>query len=262
MPSPFVSYFDPFIAAFAFSTLPWPPSVLYGLYSASWSLKIVSGTMWLAIVADRRAAPRLDERGLVHDPVHRPPDVHVVERRLGEVHRQVPGAVARVLVQVVFRFELVDVLRAAPVAGSSIAVSSSPACTLARMSSAFASTMNSNPSGKFSRAAFESVDGLVVRVAHEVRCVWPSKPLAGLSAEHDEASTASAPSIMYGPVETRSAVLAGLALEALRDLRGIGPVAGIAIAEQEVAGRPGQVEDDRLLFGHLMPEIVFALPAP
>ncbi len=45
-----VSYFEPFMAAIAFATLPWSPGVLYGAYS--WSLKSnrVSGTMWLAIV--------------------------------------------------------------------------------------------------------------------------------------------------------------------------------------------------------------------
>ena len=50
MPSSFVSYFEPFIAAFAFATLPWSPAVLYGAYSASWTLNSVSGTMWFAIV--------------------------------------------------------------------------------------------------------------------------------------------------------------------------------------------------------------------
>ena len=100
MPLPFVSYFEPFIAAFAFATLPWSPGVPYGLYSASWLLNSVSGTMWFAIGADRRAAPRLRERRLVDDPVHRLADVDVVERRLRQVHRQVPGAVARVLEEV------------------------------------------------------------------------------------------------------------------------------------------------------------------
>ena len=50
VPLPFVSYFEPFIAAFAFATLPWSPGVLYGAYSASWLLNSVSGTMWFAIV--------------------------------------------------------------------------------------------------------------------------------------------------------------------------------------------------------------------
>ena len=31
VPSFFVSYFEPFSAAFAFATLPWSPGVLYGL---------------------------------------------------------------------------------------------------------------------------------------------------------------------------------------------------------------------------------------
>src|SRR5262249_14727731 len=47
-PLPFVSYFEPFIAARAFSRLPRSPFVLYGGYSASWLLKSVSGTMWFA----------------------------------------------------------------------------------------------------------------------------------------------------------------------------------------------------------------------
>ena len=48
MPSPFVSYFEPFIAAFAFATLPWSPGVRYGAYSASWLPNSVSGAMWFA----------------------------------------------------------------------------------------------------------------------------------------------------------------------------------------------------------------------
>src|SRR5581483_11795307 len=43
-------YFEPFIAAFAFATLPWSPGVLYGANSCRRKLKSVSGTMWFAIV--------------------------------------------------------------------------------------------------------------------------------------------------------------------------------------------------------------------
>ena len=82
-----VSYFEPFIAAFALATLPRSPGVLYGAYSASRLPSSASGMMWFATLPMRRAAPRLDERVLVHDPVHRPANVDVVERRLGEVHR-------------------------------------------------------------------------------------------------------------------------------------------------------------------------------
>src|SRR5438046_6196967 len=41
---------------FPYTTLfrSWSPGVLYGAYSASWSLKIESGTMWLAML------PRLE----------------------------------------------------------------------------------------------------------------------------------------------------------------------------------------------------------
>ena len=59
-----------------------------------------------------------------------------------------------------------------------------------------------------------------------------------------------------------AAVLAGLALEALGDLLRDRGGRRHRQAEQEVAGRLGQVEDDRLVVGVLMPEIVFALPLP
>jgi hypothetical protein len=42
----------------------------------------------------------------------------------------------------------------------------------------------------------------VLGLRTSVRRVWPSKPLIGLSALQDESSSLSAPSIMYGPVET------------------------------------------------------------
>src|SRR5437762_2633191 len=48
VPLPLESYFDPFSAAFALATLPWFPAVPYGLYSASWLSKMLSGTMWFA----------------------------------------------------------------------------------------------------------------------------------------------------------------------------------------------------------------------
>ena len=51
VPSPFVSYFEPFIAAFAFATLPWSPGVLYGAYSGELDVEQRVGD---DVVRDRR----------------------------------------------------------------------------------------------------------------------------------------------------------------------------------------------------------------
>ena len=56
-----------------------------------------------------------------------------------------------------------------------------------------------------------------------------SNPLIGFSVAHDEASTRSAPSIMYGPVETTSRPYRpAWPSKHLATSTGIGPVAGSA----------------------------------
>ena len=98
-----------------------------------------------------------------------------------------------------------------------VAVSYSPASILLQMSSAFALTTNWNSSGKFSRAAFVSVFGVVVRVADEVehRLAVEAARRLDLVARRDVDLVRALDHVRAGRDEV-AAVRAGLALEALR----------------------------------------------
>src|SRR5262249_50507220 len=158
VPLPFVSYFEPFIAAFAFARLPRSPGVLYGANSASWLLKSVSGTMWLATL-----------------PIVGPPHactsacLSMIQFIALRTWMSSKGGWVMFIVryhvrspELECRLELCCRAYLRSVCDGMLETSSwnSPAATLFRMSSAFASTRKSNSSGRFSRAAVESVFAL------------------------------------------------------------------------------------------------------
>src|SRR3954454_3284533 len=155
VPFPLVSYFEPFMAAFALARLPVSPGVLYGLYSASWLLNSVSGTTWFATW-----------------PIVGPPHactsacLSMIQFIALRTWMSSNGACVRFIVryhvrspEFECRLELCDVAYLRSVCDGMLETSSwnSPAATLFRMSSAFASTRNWNSSMLFSRAAVESV---------------------------------------------------------------------------------------------------------
>src|SRR5581483_9600410 len=225
MPLP---YFEPLSAAFAFATLPRSPGVAYGSYSESWLSKSVSGTMWCATW-----------------PIVGPPHawtsacLSMTQFIALRTWMSSNGGWVRFIVRYQVRspefrwsdgFLLESVAYERSTCAGMLEISSwkSPAATLLRMSSALVSTSHWKLSGRFWRAAVVSVFGSYCGFRTSVRCVWPSKPLIGLIVEQDEMSTAAAPLIMYGPVETTSRpYLPGWPSKHFATSFGIGPVAGI-----------------------------------
>src|SRR3954465_12384524 len=155
VPSPLVSYFEPFIADFALETFPVSPEVLYGLNSASWLLNMDSGTMWFATWP------------MVGPPQAWTRDFLSMTQFIAlRTWMSSNGACVRFIVRYQVRspeFECRlgrgDCAYLRSVCDGMLETSSwnSLAATLFRMSSAFASTRNWNSSTLFSRAAFESV---------------------------------------------------------------------------------------------------------
>src|SRR5437588_1263857 len=131
------------------------------------------------------------------------------------------------------------------------------------MSSELASTVNLTSSGKLSLAALLSVEALYAGLRTRSSTVWPSKPLIGFKAEHDEVLTASAPLIMYGPVETTSRpYLPAAPSKHFVTSAGCGPAAGMATRFRKSPVGAVRVKTIVLELGVLMPEIDFALPLP
>src|SRR4051812_39049894 len=161
LPSWFVSYFDFFISAVAWATLPWSPGVLNGWKPVSWLLNSVSGTMWLAIV------PAVG-------PPHafRSASLSATQFIALRTWMSSKGAWVRFIVmyhvrspELMWKFfrRLGFVTYSRMTFGEGCAPASSwssPALILLKMSSLFVSTRKSNSSGKLSRAALVSVFGL------------------------------------------------------------------------------------------------------
>src|SRR5262245_54064679 len=90
--------------------------------------------------------------------------------------------------------------------------------------------------------------------------VWPSKPLAGFTAAHEEMSTLSEPANMYGPVETMLRPYApALPSKHLPISCGIGAVAGIAIAKRKSPRGLLSLMTIVDAFGVVMPEMFLPL---
>ena len=99
VPSCAVSYWEPRIACFAFARLPRSPGRRVRVVLGELVGEHRVGDDVVRDLPEQGAAPGLAELRLVHDPVHRPPDVDVVEGRLGQVHGQVPRPVGGVEVE-------------------------------------------------------------------------------------------------------------------------------------------------------------------
>src|SRR3954451_3143469 len=130
------------------------------------------------------------------------------------------------------------------------------------MSSEFASTVNTNLSGLFSRPPLGSDALLYAGLRTSVMLEVGSKPLIGLSLSHDKL-IAPSPSIMYGPDEIRSRPYFSATPEKhLPTSGGIGPAAGIPIRKRK--SPVGCVRSKEIVeaFGVWMPVIVFAVPLP
>src|SRR3954470_8786681 len=131
------------------------------------------------------------------------------------------------------------------------------------MSSEFASTVNTNLSGLFSRPPLGSDALLYAGLRTSVMLEVGSNPLIGLSLLQDEMLIAPSPSIMYGPDEMRSRPYFSATPEKhLPTSGGIGPAAGIPMRKRK--SPVGCVRSNEIVesFGVWMPVIVFAVPLP